>query len=713
MPSVFFPIGATYAPLPKATEVDISEWPDDIRRFASLGLNTLRLFICWDRVEKSRGQRDYSRVDCVFELAARHNLRVIVNVGGTFTNLQAIYAPRWLVYDEHCTLLKPAPDSPDELRFNRFKLCYDSPRYQALAREFIQSSVARYKDHPSLLAWSGWNEPRLSECYCKDTLHEYRLWLEKRYRNLADLAAAWSTEFPVYFRSWDDVFPQPQASFETGGYIPWLDWQRFTADNRKNKFTLIRNWIREIDPATPVLSHMCGPCDSDIFGDEDILGTSIYTIHAQAKRTEDFPPYDFTTRQHVPQVAMGLRPHRKDPEGFWVIETEAGPVSWVHDMAPRTYSPRVMNARDMLFVAHGARALLRWLYRSRVSDAQAGEFNMVGWDGRITDRAREFGELAAFLNRHAGLFLSHAEQKSGVAILCSGDCHPHAIAEGYQWRYVEATNNLNNALRHIGIQARICNVRQVLEGELAEARVLFIPFRPYVDPAMTEVLRQFVKNGGTLVVESPFATKNTNGIHYVNTPGHLIDLFGARVWDLEKLYEPCCGELPAFDFKARIEVCGATVEQRFSDGEPAVVSHGFGKGRAVLYGSPVFLPYQLVPVPGSSVNPVITFGEGEKLRAELLRQLEQAGIAPAWQLRDATPRVRQNLHVYFRKLPDGRRLVFVLNMDDEPASFGLKFPGQETVSLLGKSAADESMDRAADALGFRLREWGWAVGILQ
>ena len=94
-----FPVGATYAPLPKATEVDPSEWPRDIENFASLGFNTFRLFLCWDRIEQQPGKRDFSRVDLAFELAARHGLRVIANVGGTFTNLQAIYPPRHLVYE--------------------------------------------------------------------------------------------------------------------------------------------------------------------------------------------------------------------------------------------------------------------------------------------------------------------------------------------------------------------------------------------------------------------------------------------------------------------------------------------------------------------------------------------------------------------------------------------------------------------------------------
>ena len=116
----FFPVGATYAPLPKATEVPIEEWPQDLENMAKLGLTVFRLFICWDRVEQTRGRCDFSRIDRAFELARENHLKVIANVGGTFTNLQGIYPPRWLVYDLHCTLLKPSPDASEELHFNPF-----------------------------------------------------------------------------------------------------------------------------------------------------------------------------------------------------------------------------------------------------------------------------------------------------------------------------------------------------------------------------------------------------------------------------------------------------------------------------------------------------------------------------------------------------------------------------------------------------------------
>lgn len=705
----FFPIGATYAPLPKATEVPVSEWPEDIANIRKLGLTTFRVFLCWDRVETERGKRDFSKIDLAFDLAEKNGLKVIGNVGGTFTNLQAIYPPRWLVYDLGCTLLKETPESSGELHFNRFKLCYDDPRYQQEARDFIQEAVARYKDHPSLIAWSGWNEPRIAECYCEHTRKAYREWLRKKYGTLEQLAKAWSTEFPVRFRTWEDVYPQPAASFEAGGYLPYLDWHRFLEWNRTDKFHMIRSWIRETDPDTPVISHLCTPMHADIFGEEDILGTSVYTIHAQGKGG-DFSPYEFVIRQNVQFITEGRRSTRQEPEGFWVVETEAGPVSWVHDLVPRSYSPRKMNARDMYLVAHGARAILRWLYRSRISDAQAGEFNLVGWDGRLTERAVEFGKLAKFLTDHSELFLHHTPDRSGVLILDSRDCDDLAVCEGYRYRYCDGTNRLYNALLHIGIRGEMCNVRQILSGILKEGKVLWIPFRPHVDAEMADVLREFVRNGGTLIVESPFAIKNTDGIHYEVTPGDLVDVFGAQVYDMEKLYEGECSGIPAFDFRAKIEVKGGTVEGRFANGDPAIVTNRYGKGRTVLYGSLLSDAYQISkPFHSNGNERVLSSEEGERFLVELRKRMKESGVESGWELSDLPPEIRKNIQVIFRRLPNGDRLVFLLNMDEKENRFSLCFPQVSTAQEIGSSEMGNATYYESGKLRVTLGEWGWTV----
>lgn len=690
----YFPVGATYGPLPKATEVDISEWPEDLKNFRDYGYNTFRLFICHDRVEQRRGQRDFSRIDRAFELAAENGLKVIVNIGGTFTNLQSIYPPRWLYYDLGCTLLKPTPDASEKLEANRFKLCYDDPVYQRETRDFIQAAVARYKDHPSLIAWSGWNEPHAAACHCPHSLALFRTWLKEKYGGLDELAKAWSTEFPVYFRTWEDVFPQVQAGFEHGGYVPYQDWALFQMSNHRSKFRMICSWVKEIDPETPFISHFATPWGCDAFGSEDIVGTSIYTIHAQRKG-EDWGPYEFTLRQNLCILPEGRRKHRNDPNGFWVVETEGGPVAWVHNLVPRSYSPRKHNARDVLFVAHGARAILRWLYRSRVSDAQAGEFNLVGWDGSTTDRAELFGKLAQFLNRHAGLFLNHEPVNPGIYIWDNHGGDGMADADGYQGRYGYSLPRLWEAFRESGFAAEICDTRQILEGILDHAKVFVIPFNPYVNPEEAEILRNFVARGGLLLAESPFAIKNRQGLHYEVTPGLMTDVFGLQVYDLEKLESGDCGGIPAFDFHAKMRLKGAVADACFPNGDTAIASHRYGKGMTVLYAS----------VLGSVYTPE----SGEALRRELTARLEFAGLKPAWKIECPETSAVQNIQVHPRQLPDGSKLLFVLNMDTVPHEF--------TVSLADVPGSAEELSNS-DSPGccsfdgkfrFKLGEWGWSV----
>ncbi|WPJ95552.1 beta-galactosidase [Coraliomargarita algicola] len=709
-PKNFFPVGASYAPLAKAREVSIDQWEEDIANMQELGLNVFRLFICWDRVEIQRGQRDFSRIDHAFDLAAKKGVKVLANVGGTFSSLQGIYSPRWLVNECGCTLLTPTQGATPELKANRFYLCYDDPTYQREAKAFIQEAVARYQNHPALLAWSGWNEPRLSECFCEHSIAAFRSFLKDKYHSLEGLMEAWSTEFPLRFDSWDEVYPQAQAGFEHGGYAPYIDWKSFVAGNRTNKFNLVQSWIKEVDATTPVISHIAVPSEADIFGEEDILGVSIYTVHRQGKIGE-FTPYYFTFVQNAWRIQEGFQPNRADPDGFWVVETEAGPVSWVHGMQPYTYSPRKMNARDMHYIAFGARSLIRWLYRSRVSDAQAGEFNLVGWDGRVTPRAEEFGRLGQFLNQHADLFLNHHTDHSGVMILDSTDCSTLAAAEGYYGRYWTNVPYLYNAFLHIGVRPQVCNARQIMEGILDGVKVLYIPFRPYVSDAMASVLRSFVEAGGTLIAESPFAIKNMEGVHHEVTPGKMTDVFGAQVYDLGRIQEATCGGIPAADFKAEIDVQTALVEASFENGDPAIVSHRFGRGTAVLYASLLSNAYQLnEPFQAEDLKlPTISYAEGEAFRQELRQRVQAAGIEPAWELSDISDESRINIQVIIRQLPDGRRMIFILNMDDKANTCTLRIPGLNDVEEIGNSETECAVVLESDQIQVRLNEWGWTV----
>ena len=89
--------------------------------------------------------------------------------------------------------------------------------------------------------------------------------------------------------------------------------------------------------------------------------------------------------------------------------------------------------------------------------------------------------------------------------------------------------------------------------------------------------------------------------------------------------------------------------------------------------------------------------------------LARGGVEPAYAFEDAPDEARIHIQVFFRKLPDGRRLIFVLNMDERPAAFSLRFPGADRTRPLGDSDAGASVTPQGDKLAISLREWGWSV----
>ena len=58
---------------------------------------------------------------------------------------------------------------------------------------------------------------------------------------------------------------------------------------------------------------------------------------------------------------------------------------------------------------------------------------------------------------------------------------------------------------------------------------------------------------------------------------------------------------------------------------------------------------------------------------------------------------------------DGGRLLFVLNMDDKPNRFALRFRGMERFSVLGDSENGGSAAFSGGTFNFRFREWGWSI----
>lgn len=681
---VIFPFGGQYVPVAKATEVPMSEWDRDIGQLRKLGFTAFRCFVAWDRIEREEGRRDYSALDRALDLAHKHGVKVTANIGGVFDNLAGIYPPPWLVRDYGCQqpINNPAMgvDSPRQSG-PRQRICLDDPVYRQKAADFLAATVKHIAGHPALHSWVVWNEPNHAPCYCPHTKERFRGWLRAKYGKIDALTRAWSLEFPVAYRDWSEVTPPSGVGFLDGGYQPWLDWQTFLQDNMAQSMQWVARIVKQNDPVGHPTTTNLTPGDlSDpvkrctdpwkIGRILDVQGYSAYTLWDSPK----IEPADMAVRYDRLR-STSMAPGRQ----WFIIETEAGPMYWVHGSTPRHTPTPDRILRYWQAVGHGAKAIFAWMYRSRIANAQAGEFGMLAWDGGVTERAKTTGQMSAVLQRNAETFLTRVP-KAEVAILAAQSTNllyatetREAAPGAFRNYWQRSWQGVYRLLWRLRVPADFVDDDQVAAQRLSGYKVLFVPFHVNVSESLARGLRAFVESGGLVVADFPLGFKDDGGVVFGRAPGAgLQQVFGcwtndALPTDAQSAPIQLAGgaRLAPLEFSQSMHTLGsAEVLGRWSDGTAAIVSNRYGRGRAILAGTLLFWDTS----------------RQEDVRLDLVRPwLSAAGVQPVADVDALDPatlaRRIEVAPLYCFQRP-GKPLYLVLNHSETPARFRLRIAGQ-------------------------------------
>jgi hypothetical protein len=276
-----------------------------------------------------------------------------------------------------------------------------------------------------------------------------------------------------------------------------------------------------------------------------------------------------------------------------VLETGAGP-----NIRQLTLAQRLQTFWHL--IAHNAKSILLWNYRSRLSDNQVALFNLMRWDGSVSRRGACMGEFSALLQRHARL-LNHVypERQAALLTLEEQQIQREAMCGDYSGEtYTEVHDSRVGAYKllwDLQIPAD-CLAENNLE-EMSQYRLLLLPMVENMTPEVAERLRRFVEEGGTLIAESPLAYRDGEGLLQYSAPAFGLEkVFGCRTRDRESRETAppiLCpeGEASVYRFWSEYELLGGEALARYADGEAAVVRHRYGKGTAIVAGTEVFRQY--------------------------------------------------------------------------------------------------------------------------
>jgi beta-galactosidase len=683
-------------------------WRKDIRQIKALGFNTVRTWIDWATGEPREHEYHFENLDVILELAREEGLRV-------FLQVYMDSAPRW-VGAKYPDSLFVSSNGEAIVPESSPGYCLDHPGVRKADLAFYQALAEHVHGKPAFAGWDLWSEPHVINwanptyianpefCFCKNTVAAFRRWLEKKYGTVEQLNTAW---YRTYAK-WDDVTPGRMSTILS--YTDFIDWKTFIADKLGQDLRDRYTAVKHAAPETIVTSHAASPGlfasprhwegqadDWTMARQVDYYGTSFYPKHSSFVDRD--VPWRAALLDFVRSFGFaGGRP------GFYVGELQGGFGTIALNVSP-TVTPDDLRVWMWSALARGVKGVNVYAWYPMSTGYESGGFGLIQLDGTVTERARAAGAIAAVVDRNQELFLKARPPQADVAIVYNPLSHfvgGRQRAVAYAGAQGEASGIENDSL--MGVYRALfptsvpLDYVHVLElGALNRYKLVILPYPLMLPESAVAPLREYVRQGGTLVAEARLGWSNEKGTASDRIPGMgLWEVMGCRE---SAVQVPAGGRtslrwtegailktgdaLPARWYEETLEPLGgsARVMARFADGGAAAVASSFGKGKTLMLGSFVSAAYATRP----SV-------EAERFYAGLL---DWAGVA--------LPVAGASRTVEARTLQSGKEtLLFVFNHGDAAeVNVGLRVPPGSYRAI--DVADGHSVEAARDGAFLRVR----------
>jgi beta-galactosidase len=241
---------------------------------------------------------------------------------------------------------------------------------------------------------------------------------------------------------------------------------------------------------------------------------------------------------------------------------------------------------------------LAWTFNTHRGGEEQALFGLLDHDGTPSWKYAEFKQIASEFSKlqHLGFPRYH---KPDVAIAYSFESnmasHPPSSNTAHSYFSVGYIEQVESALQPFfedNIDVALINIAH----SRLDYKLLVIPADYLMDVASADAIRNYVSNGGTVIMTA-FSAKVDENSQWFNTPlpGRLSDVFGIRT---SEFYRPGTPpeislngktEKASIGFYEVLEPHAAKPMAMFTntpEKSPAITVNNYGKGRAIYVGVP-------------------------------------------------------------------------------------------------------------------------------
>ena len=508
-------LGASYYPEHWSEE----HWAQDIRLMQEAGMTAARMGeFAWSSLEPSAGKFRFDWLERVIDQLASAG---IASVLGTPT----AGPPTWLV-SQYPDLLAVDEYGRRAQIGNRCHYCVNSPEFHAATQRLVRALAERFGPHPSVIGWQIDNEFN-RVCYCDRCRKLFQNFLQTRYNSLETLNERWSTSYwSQTYSAWEQI-PIPIGAHNPG---LMLEFKHFITESYRRFQCLQIDNLRPCLPEGVWITHNFmrwfeGYDHYILSEDLDIASWDWYVGMGH---------HDYLSSGVLHDLVRGFK-----KQNFWLIETQPGSINW----KPINTTLDRGEARAMAWhaVAHGADAILYWQWRSALGGQEQMHGTLVDQSGQ----PRPFYEEAQQLGRDfraVSSLLSGSEVKASVGMLNDYDSlwsirwQPHHR----DFDYVDHFTHYYRPLASLNVPVDVLSAKGLTNAEeLAVYQLVIAPALLIQNQAMIDTLKQYVSDGGHLVLTARCGMKDQyNALLPLRQPGGLAEIAGVEVEDFYALQEP-------------------------------------------------------------------------------------------------------------------------------------------------------------------------------
>lgn len=515
-------LGVDYYP----EQWDVNLLEQDLDTIVELGCNVIRIAeFSWHLMEKKEGEYDFSFFDHVIEKARERNLKVIM---GTPTAT----IPAWLAA-KHPEILSEFEGGKKRSFGGRHVYCFNSPYMYEYSEKIIRKLVEHYKDEESIVAWQIDNEighEGSDICYCENCRKKFQMYLSEKFAgDIERLNHVYGTTF--WSQEYNDFteIPVPAETITTHNPALRQDWERFRSKSIVDFMEFQASLVREIAPNAVVMHDFPGGG----------LGKHVdYSKVAKCLDRVAYNNYPVWGGQKEPiqphEIAFGLDYIRGlKGENFWITEAIMGAQG--HDVTgflPRPNQAKMWSYQSM---AHGADSLMYFRYRGATKGAEQFCYGIIDADNV---KRRKFYEVQSFFKDIAKYKEAmEAPVNNQVAIVYDYDSLASFRIQR-QSILLDCETEMKKFYKAFYDQNTGVDVIPE-DREFSSYKVVILPQMIITKPEMEKRIREFVNNGGTVVLTYRHAVKDeNNNIPFGETlPVHYNDLAGITVEETESLQD--------------------------------------------------------------------------------------------------------------------------------------------------------------------------------